>query len=131
MKHPRVRGSIAALAILLARAAPAAAQGPIVDGYGGAGSLAGEIDGSGQVAGADTTGSGAPVEGSGANRPATLDQLAAPRAVSGTQLPFTGFDLAMIAGGGLVLMALGVTARWLSRPRRVRPVRTLAAGRGH
>ena len=47
--------------------------------------------------------------GAGGDATGTVDQ-----AGSGSSLPFTGFDLWMLGGAGLGLLAIGLGLRWLS-----------------
>ncbi len=94
-------------------AAPAGAQDPVRDAYGGAGNVASEVATNhgapgGRVADGVVSGAKAPVPG-----PATSATAARPR--RGTELPFTGLDLKLVAGGGILLLALGFGVRRVSR----------------
>lgn len=99
MKTLKIRLPLAALAILAALvvATPAAAQsGPQLDGYSDeAGQIQDNVAGN-QAAGDDETNDVAPVT-----------------ATSGS-LPFTGLDLALIAGAGGCLLLLGLGLRRLT-----------------
>jgi hypothetical protein len=113
-----------AVAIFLTGAGPAAAQAPVVDGYGGAGGAVTEVTGGGS---AGAGGAGDVVSDSGASAAAGsanvtpvsggLSGSAGVPTVSGNDLPFTGLDLALICAGGLLLLGIGFAARWLSGPR--------------
>jgi hypothetical protein len=122
---------IAASAALLVPAAPAVAQDPITDGYGG---RAGQVQiaepstgqgrstptPTGDVAG-ESSGSRtpAPQQGGGSSPAAdAAPSAAAPReeAKDSGDLPFTGLDTFLVVAGGLVLLSVGVALRRLSRP---------------
>lgn len=121
---------------VLAAAGPAVAQDPVKDAYGGAGVLGetgGVTGGSGTpdaTRPAPTTASStpspqpppAPTTAGGTPNPppppATTTRGLAPRPVSpgpGQQLPFTGFDIALLVLGGATLLALGFGLRRASR----------------
>jgi hypothetical protein len=104
----------------LASAAPAVAQDPVQDAYGGSGVQGVTVD--------PSTGSGTPDEGNppaadeatgddttpgSPTRSATPSQAVTP--APGQQLPFTGFDIALLVLGGGVLLALGFGLRRASR----------------
>ena len=128
-----VRLFAATVAVFLTCTAAAAAQAPVVDGYGGAGSVVGQVTDSTAAAptpapaAAPGAGSGdvvaPPGGGSHAATPATPIAGAQSRGgepvptISASGLPFTGLDVALICIGGLVLLCLGLAARWLSTPR--------------
>jgi hypothetical protein len=121
---------------LLAAATPAVAQDPVQDAYGGSGVLgesgttgsgtpdnASPANASPGNASTDTGSSPATATGSGAESAqpsggvATASALI-PRPVSpapGQQLPFTGFDIALLVLGGGLLLALGFGLRRASR----------------
>ena len=93
---------------VLACASVASAQDdPVCDGYGGGGCV-GAVHVAGTSSDGDVNAAGpsdssnAPT-GSGAN-------------ISGARLPFTGFDLLLVALGGALLLGMGLAARWLSAP---------------
>ena len=123
-------------------AGPAAAQAPIVDGYGGAGSVVSEVAGGSAAPSTEAPGAGsgdvvaqsaAPARSAnaapvGEATPAGENGPQAAPSISAEHLPFTGLDLALIFAGGLVLLSVGVGARWLSSPRAAR-TRTAPAAR--
>lgn len=85
---------VSALMVVLALAPAASAQSSSVDTYGGNG---------GAVAGVSS--GGGPGSGTGSS--------------SSGSLPFTGLDVGLIAGGGLVLLLMGIgMARITARPTR-------------
>jgi hypothetical protein len=95
----------------LTLAAPAMAQDPVRDAYGGAGNVASETaesagPGGGGVRGVATEGAG---PGGG------VTEQAVARPLGGDELPFTGLDVGLIAVGGIVLLALGFGVRRVSR----------------
>ncbi len=59
---------------------------------------------------------GTSTNGSAANNSAARPAATAANGASGT-LPFTGMDLAMVAGVALIMVAAGVALRRLSAPR--------------
>jgi hypothetical protein len=94
------RLSIAALVVtiaVLAFAPGAFAQNSSVDTYGGSG---GNIQ-------------------SGISDPGDPGDPGDPSATDAGSLPFTGLDLGLAAGGGLLLLGLGAGMAMLSSPRRV------------
>jgi len=134
--YPRtLRGRVAAatVALSLTCAGPAAAQAPIVDGYGGAGSVVSEVAGGSAAPSAVAPGAGSGDVVAQSAAPAGFADATpvgeatfggqnpqAAASVSADDLPFTGLDLALIFAGGLVLLSVGVGARWLSSPRAPR-----------
>jgi len=60
------------------------------------------------VAGAVASGTKTPVPGPGTSS-------AAARPLRGAELPFTGLDLGLVVGGGVLLLALGFGVRRVSR----------------
>ena len=125
------RTLLISILMLCATAAPAAAQAPVVDGYGG---VAGAVE---QVAPSATAApqSSAPATGrepaadSGEQAVAgdqdsstSSSSGSATRASSSSQapaepvqgLPFTGLDLLIIVAGGIALLSLGVLMRRLT-----------------
>lgn len=114
------------------------AQAPAADGYGGQGGTAVTVTEPQQNAPVQAQGAPAPAAeeeavGQGAEPqaadPETAAQGSSPQrndvAVRATQqapssgLPFTGFDLALIAAGGALLLMLGLAMRRLAQPRTV------------
>jgi hypothetical protein len=79
--------------------APAAFAQSAGSGYGGQSAVAGQV----AQGGSGNSGNGSGVAGETANGSAASDASGA----SGF-LPFTGLDLAFLAGGGLLLLASGV-----------------------
>jgi len=130
----RARVAGATVALSLTCAGPAAAQAPIVDGYGGAGSVVSEVAGGNAAPAAVAPGAGSgDVVAQSAARARSANATPVGEATSGGQnvpqaapsvsadnLPFTGLDMALIFAGGLVLLSVGVGARWLSSPRAPR-----------
>jgi len=123
MNSARKQLGAGAIAILLICAPPVAAQDPIVDGYGGAGGVAPQVvsgtAGSGApeafgTNGADRSGVAPGAERASADTQGLADQ-------GGNELPFTGFDVALIIAGGLLLLSIGLGARWLSRSQPTVP----------
>lgn len=108
MRNVRKHTSLATIAFLLACSGPAVAQAPIVDGYGGAGSVVDPVGAPGPSGASIAAGPTADA------RPVSVDAGA-----TGNRLPFTGLDVALIVAGGLLLLSIGVGARWLSRPRTI------------
>lgn len=90
-------------------------QTPTSSGYGGAGAVVGTApavpsqpavaetvaDDGGDVLGEESSGAVAPADDA--------------RAVAGSTLPFTGFDLLLIAAGGMLLVTVGVALRRMAR----------------
>lgn len=126
---------------LLATSGTALAQTPASDAYGGSGSVPGtviapeaaevtpgEAGEAPAVLGAIEAGEAPTVAGATATSPpagaapataAGPTAVARPTATSAApsgSLPFTGFDLTLIALGGLVLIGIGFGARRLTRP---------------
>lgn len=95
MKSRMILSSLA-LVVVLALAPTAMASNSSVETYGGQG---GEVAGS--VSGGDPTDPGA----------------SADPASSSSALPFTGLDVELLAGGGLVLLLGGVAMARMSRTR--------------
>lgn len=93
MKSRMILSSLA-LVVMLAFAPTAMASNSSVETYGGQG---GEVAGS--VAGGDPTDPGASASS------------------SSSALPFTGLDVELLAGGGLVLLLGGVAMARMSRTR--------------
>ena len=108
----------------LAVAAPAIAQTPVQDAYGGAGRVASEVANSGDGPGAVPAGAGnvgtADAGNTTGNAAATgnVPVRAAASPLRGDELPFTGLDVGLVAVGGLMLLALGVGVRRVSREPR-------------
>lgn len=115
----RRRRWIATLAVAVVSAlsvAPTALAQSSGTGYGGEGGVAGQVSQGGQA----SQGGGPGNEGGVAGTTAGGNGNAASQASPGENalLAFTGLDLALIAGGGLVLLAGGVAMRGLvDRPQ--------------
>lgn len=123
--------SLAALSLMVLMAAPAYAQDPVPNAYGGAGNVVNQVAGSVAPAGqgvAGVTDSGkAPASGSadvlGAtdSTPATVSEPAGaarpaqPQEASLTSLPFTGSDALLLLMAGGMLFAVGFGMRRLAR----------------
>ena len=104
---------IAVLTTTLALAAPGAAlaQGTpnaLDDTYTSDQRVLGEV-------GTADSGNG-PSSGAGPSASETSAPVSAPVMADGGSLPFTGFDAALIAGGGLLLLAGGFVLRRVARP---------------
>ncbi len=134
MKHSIL---LSLILVLVLGTAGASAQSPVVDAYGGQAGVAGTVAVSGDTPTAPTAaaqgtlgatangtnGAAAAaagpsdngVAGAGVNGTAPTAVASAPRALDGDSLPFTGFDVALLAVGGIALLALGFTLRRLSR----------------
>jgi hypothetical protein len=97
----------AMLAMVLA-AAPAYAGSPASDAYNGQGNVLDQT-----VAGGGNNNTTPPASGTA---PVTAAQPA-----SGSSLPFTGFDVALLLAGGLVLLGVGVAMRHMTGPGHMRP----------
>lgn len=130
------RISVLTVACLLLVSASAAAQNPVGDAYGGAGSVPSGVattgggstapgvvvappvvapptQGSGDVV--DDTGAGTgPAETTGSPADAVATAAGA-QDLRGDSLPFTGFDLLLMLTGAGVLLAAGMGMRRLSR----------------
>lgn len=112
----------------LLSAAPAVAHNPTRDTYGGRGDVAAEVatgvdPGSG-VRGTTAEG-GRPANAAGDGvRPANAagTTTAAVKPLRGDELPFTGLDLGLVAGGGILLLGLGFGVRRVSREPATPPV---------
>ena len=108
------------LTALLAVAAPAAAQtSSVQDGYGGR--PAADTDVLGEIGSVDEeTPSTAPAAQNN-DTPAPAPQAAAVPAaapqLSESSLPFTGTDAALLAAGGMALLASGLVMRRVARER--------------
>ncbi len=129
--------TLAALSLALLMAAPAYAQDPLRNAYGGPGNIVSQVAGSGDVftpvsapaeggqvkiAGSATAPSS---EGAAVARPAT--QATAPssegaavarpatQASALSSLPFTGMDALLLLMGGAMLLAVGFGMRRLAR----------------
>lgn len=87
--------------------APAAAQGPVGNAYGGAGAVPSEVAGAtdGQAGEAGTAATPVPA----AAREAAAQDL------RGDSLPFTGFDILLMLTGAGALLLVGVGMRRFSR----------------
>lgn len=111
---------ISITAVLLS-AAPAVAQDPTRDAYGGAGNVASEVATKDQGVNPGSGVQGTTAEGV---RPATAagTTTAAVRPLRGDELPFTGLDLGLVAGGGILLLGLGFGVRRVSREPAAPPV---------
>ena len=94
--------ALLAVLALLVTASSAFAQAP-VPGYGG---QASDVAGVTTQGGDDGNGSAQEVAGATTEGPAGSEAVAA--SASNGVLPFTGVDLILIAGGGLVLLGTGV-----------------------
>lgn len=112
------------LVTTLAVAAPAIAQTPVQDAYNRDAQVAAEVvtggDGPGAVpAGAGNAGA-ADAGNTTGNAAATgnVPVRAAASPLRGDELPFTGLDVGLVAAGGLMLLALGVGVRRVSREPR-------------
>ncbi len=112
------RALFTTLIATLTLAAPATAQDPARDAYGGAGNIASET-----AEGDRGAGLGRPAPGGGVGGVATegagpgggVTEQAVARPLGGDELPFTGLDVGLIAGGGIALLALGFGVRRVSR----------------
>jgi predicted cobalt transporter CbtA len=96
LKH-RIRFALPAMLVFALAAAPAHASSS-ASGYNGKGDV---ID--------QTINSTTPT--AAANAPVTAAQPS-----SGSSLPFTGFDVTLLAVGGILLVGIGFTMRRLARP---------------
>ncbi len=126
---------VVTLSSLLLGAAPAAAQAPVGNAYGGAGALSSEVAGS-SATGSPTSGGSPPsadsaVPNSGeagpSARPAAAkrSKTATPagttavagsaQSLRGDSLPFTGIDVILMITGAGVLLVAGMAMRRLSR----------------
>lgn len=102
---------VTVLALAVALPATASAQSSSVDAYGGDGNAVVGVSGG----------------GGGSNGPPSSDSGTGPNgSVSGTgangsgTLPFTGMDVSLLAGGGILLLLIGVgMARITARPRSI------------
>ncbi|HEU4657600.1 MAG TPA: hypothetical protein VFR97_08750 [Capillimicrobium sp.] len=98
--------------ILSSSAALAAAPGVAIaqesagDAYGGQGEVAASVS--------------TPNQGGGGTAPTAGASAGATQEVSSGELPFTGFDAALVAVGGILLVALGLGVRRLSRDQAAR-----------
>ena len=97
----------AAIVAALAGTSPAYAQDSTYDTYGGKGQVEQEVE----------RGSTTPATPSSPPNSENLTRTPVRETPTGT-LPFTGFDLGLLAFGGGVLLAVGIGMRRLSRPRR-------------
>jgi hypothetical protein len=128
------RISVLTIACLMLMTASAAAQTPVGDAYGGAGSVGSGVAsgtaGSNATGGGTnaTAGSGTPVPGSGVAQASNEGSpqatnaegvgtatAAAAKDLRGDSLPFTGFDLMLMLTGAGALLAAGMGMRRLSR----------------
>lgn len=107
----------------VALAGPAYAQESAEDAYGGAGQLPATVvtpSDAVQVQGATATqpAAGQPVSSVAptATQSAPVAAATPTNTVGNGKLPFTGFDLALIALGGLALVGVGFGMRHVSRP---------------
>jgi hypothetical protein len=110
----------------LAMTSPAVAQDPVQDAYGGSG-VKGEVIAPSGGSGTPDAGTGGAGTGAGTGSANPAGDGVASRAVTppaparsvtpapGRQLPFTGFDIALLVLGGGVLLALGFGLRRASR----------------
>lgn len=104
------------LVAAVALAGPAYAQESAEDAYGGAGQLPASVvtpTEAVQVQGASAT---QPAAGQPGSSVAPVAATTPTNTVGNGKLPFTGFDLALIALGGLVLVGVGLGMRHVSRP---------------
>lgn len=108
---------LAALTTVLLVAAPADAQNPLQNTYGGPGQIATEVTPSGDV---KNTGDKAPAgRAAQAVKNTGYDTAPAGRAAQANlsgSLPFTGSDALLMLLGGGVLVAVGFGMRRLARP---------------
>ena len=92
-------------------AAPATAQEATGDGYGGTSRVLGEV-GEVQSAGSGT----APTSAENAANPtASAAPVSQPNEVASGNLPFTGLDVALLGFGGVLLLAMGLGIRRMTR----------------
>ena len=130
-----MRLALLTLVATLALATSAFAQSPVAGGYGGAGNSVAQVAPSTAPVTAQGVPSSAAQEAAPEPAEDTVAAASAPEDVVGTAdsaaqqsapqpvaqitdtsgLPFTGFDLALIALGGLALVALGLAMRRLTR----------------
>jgi len=102
MNH--VKSTLIILAAVLALALPSAAMAQ--NGYGAGGGVLGEQNSGGG-------GGGSQPSGGNAGEQAAAAPVPAEHGTSGGQLPFTGSDLLVVAGIGMVLLGAGVGLRRL------------------
>jgi hypothetical protein len=103
--HRRVLLAVGVCAALLAPPATALAQDALSN------PAAAQYEPQSQVQGTNTT-------GSGGGAPVAAASTGPTASGSGT-LPFTGMDLAVVAGIALLMIAVGFALRRLSAPRRI------------
>ena len=125
-------GMIVVGSLMLFAAAPAAAQGPAQNTYGGAGGVIGEVAPPAatppvqQVQGEQPVPQGEVLpeevpaeEGAPTQNVAGIVEdepgVTARGREQGGALPFTGLDIGLLVSGGLLLLAMGVGMRRLSR----------------
>jgi hypothetical protein len=105
----RAKIGVLASAFALLAAGPVYAQDSSVDGYGGpGGQIEDQVGGDNRVGGEDQAGD----EGAGEALP--VADVTSDGDGGGT-LPFTGLDLALLAGAGALLLGLGVAMRRMTR----------------
>ena len=109
------------ITVALLSAAPAVAQDPTRDAYGGAGNVASGVATKDQGVNPGSGVRGTTAEGV---RPANAagTTTAAVKPLRGDELPFTSLDLALVAGGAILLLGLGFGVRRVSREPATPPI---------
>lgn len=101
-----------ALVVALMAAGPAYGQSASKDTYGGKGGVISNISG-----GPPSSSHNAASPSSASHNSASVDPSASASSTSGKgSLPFTGFDVMLLAIGGAALVGVGMGVRRLSRP---------------
>ncbi|MGI8728908.1 MAG: hypothetical protein ACR2LK_02770 [Solirubrobacteraceae bacterium] len=147
MKHLAFAASLTFAVAMIAAPPSALAQSPVGDAYGGQGAIpvvplpggtvspdppAAGVPAASSVAGAQDQGAadeGAPTEavagiqdasaGRGPTEGDGQSLAAGSQVLDARSLPFTGFDLLLLALGGVALLGLGFATRRLSRQRNL------------
>jgi hypothetical protein len=112
--------TLAALTLALLMAAPAYAQDPLRNAYGGPGNIVTQVAGSGDVVTpVSVPAEGGQVESAGSATAPSSEGAAVARpatqASALSSLPFTGMDALLLLMGGTMLFAVGFGMRRLAR----------------